>query len=84
MTVHANSGFGRHGRALRGACLLSAFLLPLAVSSCSWEQAYYATQTWQRNECNRLPDGSERERCLSRNSASYGTYRQQADEGKPK
>lgn len=62
------------------ATLLSA----LAVSACSWEQAYYATQTWQRNECSRLPDASERERCLSRNNASYGTYRQQANDGKSK
>jgi hypothetical protein len=82
--VRANPGVRRHGGALRAAYLVSALLVPLAVSSCSWEQAYYATQTWQRNECSRLPDGNERERCMNRNSASYGTYRQQADESKPK
>lgn len=71
------------GSRLRGPCLAAAVLFSLAVPACSWEQAYYATQTWQRNECNRLPDASERERCMNRNTASYGAYRKQADEGKP-
>jgi hypothetical protein len=75
---------GRRGSVLRGPCVVAAVLASLAAPACSWEQAYYATQTWQRNECSKLPDAGERERCASRNSASYGTYRQQADEGKPK
>jgi hypothetical protein len=68
----------------RGPCLAAVVLIALALPACSWEQAYYATQTWQRNECNRLPDAGERERCMNRNTTPYGAYRQQADEGKPK
>lgn len=82
--MRTDPGCGRNRRALRGAWLLSALMVALAVSSCSWEQAYYATQTWQRNECARLPDAGERERCQSRNSASYDAYRREADDGKPK
>jgi hypothetical protein len=76
--------FGIRCSRRRGPCLVAAVLIALAVPACSWEQAYYATQTWQRNECNRLPDAGERERCMNRNTTSYGAYRQQADEGKPK
>jgi len=64
--------------------LLVAFVAALAGSACSWEQAYYAAQTWQRNECSKLPDSSERDRCANRAGASYDAYRRQTEEGRPK
>jgi hypothetical protein len=82
--VRPNADVESRAGVLRGPCVVAAVLVSLAAPACSWEQAYYATQTWQRNECSKLPDAGERERCANRNSASYGTYRQQADEGKPK
>jgi hypothetical protein len=37
----------------------------LALAGCSSQQLYSAGQGWQRNACNRLPDGTDRERCLA-------------------
>jgi hypothetical protein len=49
--------------------------LALTAAGCSTRQAYYAGQSWQRNECNRIVDNVERNRCLGRASMSYDEYR---------
>ncbi len=54
--------------------VLLALSLPL-LGGCTAEQAYSGGQAWQRTECNRLPDGLERTRCLERADTSYETYR---------
>lgn len=55
--------------------VLSSFVSTLA--ACSAEQVYSGGQAWQRTECNRLPDGLERTRCLERADTSYETYRKE-------
>lgn len=57
----------------------AAALLCALIAGCSTEQAYYSGQAWQRNECNRIPDQSERERCLSRLGTSYDEYKRQSE-----
>lgn len=52
------------------------------LSGCSAEQAYSGGQAWQRTECNRLPDGLERTRCLERADTSYETYRKEKEASK--
>ena len=47
------------------------------LSGCSWQQAYYVTQSWQQGQCQRLVDGNERDRCLANARMSYSDYRQQ-------
>jgi hypothetical protein len=66
-----------------GRCMATAWLAGLAVAGCSWEQAYYATREWQRNECNRRVDAVERERCLAQTTTSYDSYRQQREASQP-
>jgi hypothetical protein len=48
-------------------------------SGCSWQQAYSAGQGWQRNQCTRLIEQTERERCLSNANMPYEDYRRQAE-----
>lgn len=52
------------------------------VSGCSSRQAYASGQAWQRNECNKLVDMQERQRCMSKANASYESYQRQAEEAK--
>jgi len=56
-----------------------ALATALAATACSSEQVYSAAQTWQRNECYRINDTAERQRCLSSNSRSYDEYQRQAE-----
>ena len=54
----------------------------LAVATgCTTQQLYSTGQSWQRNQCTRLVDQQERERCLANAGASYETYKKQSDLG---
>jgi hypothetical protein len=53
-------------------------ILPVA-SGCTWPQAYFSAQGWQRNSCYRIPDQFERERCLSNTDMSYEDYRHKTE-----
>jgi hypothetical protein len=68
---------------MRIAATALALLAGLAAAGCSWEQAYYAAQTWQRNECQRKVDAGERERCLAQTATSYEGYRRQREATPP-
>lgn len=45
------------------------------LAGCSWQQAFLSAQGWQRNQCYRLPEQIDRERCLANSSMSYDDYR---------
>ena len=62
------------------ATLPIALAVLLAASACTAEQAYYSGQTWQRNECDKLPDPGERERCLSKLDTGYEDYQRQKED----
>ncbi len=51
-------------------------------SGCSWQQAYSAAQGWQRNQCYRLVEQTERERCLNNTNMPYEDYRRQSEGAK--
>lgn len=59
--------------------ILAAALLPILamIAGCSTQQLYGTGQAWQRNECQRLVDQYERERCLSNANTSYDSYQKQ-------
>ena len=57
---------------------IAAAILSVA-SGCTWQQAYASAQGWQRNHCYRVPDQSERERCLSSTNMSFEDYRRQTE-----
>ena len=56
-----------------------ALALGLVAPGCSTQTMYESTKAWQRNECQKLQDKAERDRCLDRSNASYDSYRQQAE-----
>jgi hypothetical protein len=41
--------------------------------------AYQTVQGWQQQECRKLPDAAERQRCLNSTAASYDDYRRQRE-----
>jgi hypothetical protein len=48
--------------------------LATLAAGCTSEQLYGTGQNWQRNQCNRMPDGDERRQCLARADTSYDDY----------
>jgi len=67
-------------RALAATC--TAVVAATAAAGCTTQQAYFSAQTWQRNECNKLVEQNERERCLARTNMSYDDYQRQTEDGK--
>ncbi len=56
-------------------CVLSAALF----SACSTQQLYQTTQAWQRNQCYKLEDMQERNRCLSNADDAFDDYKKQSE-----
>jgi hypothetical protein len=46
---------------------------------CTSQQLYGTGQAWQRNECQKIPDAQERDRCLSSANTSYEDYKRQSE-----
>ena len=61
----------------RVAFLLALLLAVHVLSGCSGEQAYHAGQRWRQDECKRLPDKAEYDRCMANASMSYETYKRE-------
>lgn len=63
-------------RVLRCGCLLLGVLL---LAGCSSRQLYEAGQGWRQNECGKLPDQRDYERCV-RSGTGYEEYQKQRGE----
>jgi hypothetical protein len=59
---------------------LTLLACALGCTACSSPQAYGTGQAWQRNECNKIIDAQERQRCMANANVSYETYQRQQDE----
>ena len=66
---------------LRSRSILAASLVALCLSACTTEQAYNSAQGWQQNQCNKIPDKAEFDRCMSKASTSYESYKRQTEPG---
>lgn len=64
---------------MRIGITLAASLAALSLSSCATEQSYNTAQAWQRNQCNKIPDKTEYDRCMSNASTSYESYKRQTE-----
>jgi hypothetical protein len=53
-------------------------LMVLSLGGCTTQQLYSTGQSWQRQECLRLPDLAERDRCLRSTARSYEEFRSEA------
>jgi hypothetical protein len=67
------------GEMLKAIFIVLASLLAVTFSACTAERAYYSAQGWQRNQCDKLPDRAEFDRCMSKASATYESYKRQAE-----
>ncbi|MBL8352392.1 MAG: hypothetical protein JNL87_19010 [Burkholderiaceae bacterium] len=60
-----------------------AILVALVASvGCSSQQLYGGGQAWQKNECNKIIDKQERDRCMSNANTSYEDYKRQSEAAK--
>jgi membrane protein DedA with SNARE-associated domain len=57
-------------------------LAAIAATACSSQQLYASGQAQQRNECDKVVDFQERQRCMARANTSYETYQRQSEEVK--
>jgi hypothetical protein len=55
--------------------IASLLLIAGAVAGCSSEQIYNASAGWRRNECYKIGDLNQRERCLKEADRPYDAYR---------
>jgi hypothetical protein len=53
------------------------FAFASALGACSSQQLYGAGQAWQRNECTRIPDVDQRQRCFQSTATSFDEYQRQ-------
>jgi hypothetical protein len=51
--------------------------IALALAGCASPQLYGAGQAWQRNECTKIPDAEQRQRCFQSTAMSYDEYQRQ-------
>lgn len=59
-----------------------AFVISLTTSSCTSHRVYDTGQAWQRKECNKIIDQSERERCMSEANTPYEDYKHEIEGGR--
>jgi hypothetical protein len=67
---------------LRPTYTLAASIVALwCLSGCTTEQAYNSAQAWQQNQCIKIPDEAEFDRCMSKANTSYESYKRQTEPG---
>lgn len=60
-----------------------ALALPLLVlAACSSQQLYNVGQGWQKQECQKLQDVAERQRCEKSTAMSFERYKAEAEAAK--
>ena len=64
-------------KTIRGWQLAASLLLVPPLAACTSQDAYRTGQSWQTNECNKIYDTQERNRCLASASMSYEEYQRQ-------
>lgn len=65
-----------------GFVLIVIVVATQALAACSSRQLYGAGQAWKQNECNRIMDVQERNRCTASNQTSYEDYQRQTEAAK--
>jgi len=56
----------------------TTFVLTL-LCACTAEQMYGSGQAWQRNQCSRMPDKADADRCAAGTNTTYDTYKRQPE-----
>lgn len=55
--------------------IVSLMLSCAGLGGCCARAAYQAVQGWQRQECRKIADAAERQRCLASTAGGYDDYR---------
>ncbi len=58
--------------------LASSMIIALLCTGCSSQQLFTTGQAWQRQQCDRLADAQDRQRCLERAAVDYDRYRRES------
>ncbi len=66
----------------RLALLAATMIVATAIPGCSSQQLYGVGQSWQRQECNRINDTQDRNRCMASANTSHDDYTRQAESAK--
>lgn len=69
---------------MRMIATATTLLLVATFAGCSSRQFHATGQQWQRNECERLQDTAERNRCIANSKTSYDDYQRQKDAAQAK
>lgn len=64
--------------------ILVCSVVLVALAGCSSQQLYGGGQAWQQQECSKLMDAQERNRCMASAKRSYDEYRREAEAAKGK
>lgn len=64
---------------MRLVLLPLAFCLLASFSGCTSHQLYGAGQAWQRNECIKVFDQQEHNRCMANTNMSYEDYKRETE-----
>ncbi len=71
-------GINEHFELVFNTVAATQIVFQQSASGCTAQQLHSTGQSWQRNECTRMLDQWERERCLSNANTPYETYKKQS------
>ena len=64
---------------MRAIFLILALLTAWLIPGCTTEQVYGTAQAWQRNQCSRLSDKADYDRCMSQTQTTYEAYKRETE-----
>lgn len=67
---------------MRFTFIVLVYLSMSDLSGCSSQQLYSAGEEWKKNECNKLIDVQEKNRCMKNKPNSYEDYKRQTEEAR--
>lgn len=61
-------------------CTFTLCVTLLSVMGCTTQLGYQTAQNWQRGECNKMLDQSERSSCMSKANVGYDEYKRESEQ----
>jgi len=65
---------------MKNTSVSSILVLALALSGCAASLVYDSGRGWKQQECQKIPDQYERQRCLQSTAMSYPEYRRTVEQ----
>jgi len=67
---------------VKSTFILLPLLVALSLPACTAERVYGSAQAWQQNQCHKIPDKAEFDRCMSKANTPYDSYKRQTESGR--